>query len=123
MNRLALTLFLTTGALATGAIGACGDDEGGGGTGASSNPGCAPTDPACPALAIESDCLAVVDNSGKDHFALRLAQLSVSKPAELTGPLIYNIIADGINLSLESCNVNGMGTFSIIADFNKPLAL
>jgi hypothetical protein len=108
---------LTCGSIAAiAALGACGDDE----TAASSgNAGCAPTNPACPALAVQSDCLSLVDNSGKDRFALRLSQLSVSAPTALTGQVVYNIIADGININLESCNVSGMGTFSMMAEFNK----
>ncbi|MFP6683154.1 MAG: hypothetical protein VB934_00505, partial [Polyangiaceae bacterium] len=45
---------------------------------------CTPTDPACPALAVESDCLALVDNqvatgdSSLGPFAMRMSQLSVT---------------------------------------------
>ncbi len=100
---------------------ACGDDESGSTSGNSSGTavGCEPSNPACPALAVESDCLALTDNSGRDVFALRLSQLSVTAPNALTSDVVYNIIADGVNINLQSCNVAGMGTFSMIAQFDK----
>jgi len=84
---------------------------------------CTPTDPACPALSVESNCLALVDNQaeGADSgpFAMRISQLSVTAPEALTGPAVYKIVADGVNINLPSCNISGLGTFSWISVFDR----
>lgn len=87
---------------------------------------CTPTDPACPALAIDSDCLALVDNQPKggdtqapEPFAVRISQLSVTAPEALTGPAVYKIVSDGVNINLPSCNVGGLGTFSWLSVFDR----
>jgi hypothetical protein len=80
---------------------------------------CTPTDPACPALAVESECLALVDNSGKDEFALRMAQLTVTQPLALTEPLVQKFIGDGLIANLPACNLDGDGTFSLVTIFNR----
>ncbi len=77
---------------------------------------CAPTDPTCPALAIGSDCLGLVDNTGKDKFALRLAQLSVTGPEVLTKPFVSALVGNGVFINQPACNVAGLGTFSLIAE-------
>jgi hypothetical protein len=87
---------------------------GGAPTGAS----CVPTDPACPALAVKSDCLALVDNTGKDQFVLRMSQLEVVSPAVLSTPLVANLVGKGVNINLPKCNVPGDGTFSLITEFD-----
>ena len=63
--------------------GACGGgDDGTGGSGAGTSSGgnaCDPSSqPNCPAASVESDCVALTDNTGADQFALRLSQLSVT---------------------------------------------
>ena len=105
-------------ALAVTLVGACSDDETGGGK-QPTGENCAPTDPACPALNVDSDCLSLVDNSGKDVFAMRLAQLSITKPEALTSQIIYNLVADGVNVNLPACNVGGTGTFNLITVFDR----
>lgn len=95
-------------------LGACGDDD----TPAGPTSSCAPTDPACPGLG--SECLALTDNSGQDEFALRLAQLSVTKPESLTTDFVSLLISDGVNANLETCNLQGMGSFNFMVVFDKP---
>ena len=106
------------GALLMALVPACSDDDGGS-DGAGGAPSCAPSDPACPALDITSDCLSLVDNTGKDRFVLRLAQLTVSAPEALTQQVVYNLIADGVNINLDACNVSGAGTFSLLTEFDN----
>src|SRR5690606_2459981 len=95
--------------------GACGDDEAPTTTGAS----CTPTDPACPAVGVDSQCLAITDNEGQDVFAVRLAQLVITAPAQLATDLVYNIIGKGVNADLPACNLYGDGTFNFILQFDK----
>ncbi len=84
------------------------------GTGAS----CAPTDPGCVALDVKSDCLGLIDNAGKNHFALRMSQLSVTAPTALTTPTVKKVVGDGVNINLPKCNIPGKGTFSLMVDFD-----
>jgi hypothetical protein len=120
MNRLVVTTIAFGASLAFG-IGACGDDGGdtsGTPTG-SSGATCAPSDPACAATNVASDCVALVDNSGQDGFALRLSQLSITAPAVLAEPLIASIVSDGVYLNAPSCNLQGLGTFNMLTIFDK----
>lgn len=118
MKRFAWTVIAAFSIAGISAATACGDDSEttvnptGGAT-------CVPTDPACPALDVTSDCLGLVDNSGKDEFALRLSQLEISAPAVLASPAVKSIVADGVNINLPACNIPGDGTFSFILQFNR----
>lgn len=110
-------MWVVGGAALTAAFGAgaCGDDDPAPPTTVS----CQPTDPACPALAVSSDCLALTDNTGKDVFAVRLAQLVITAPAALSTEVVYNIIGKGVNADLPACNLFGDGTFNFIVEFDK----
>ncbi|MEM6787706.1 MAG: hypothetical protein AAF928_08810 [Myxococcota bacterium] len=79
---------------------------------------CTPTDPNCPGLG--SACLALTDNAGLDEFTLRLAQLSVLRPASLTTDFVRSLIADGVNANLDACNLFGMGSFNLMVTFDRP---
>ncbi|MBM4357127.1 MAG: hypothetical protein FJ096_03370 [Deltaproteobacteria bacterium] len=117
--HLGVLLFAGLGAVALAA--ACSSSEDGtssSSTSTGSGPGCAPTDPKCPALAVESDCLGLVDNSGKDQFVLRLSQLAVTAPKALTGPTVAKVVGDGVNINLPECNIAGKGTFSLVVEFD-----
>ena len=96
--------------------GACSSKDKAASTGSGAS--CAPTDAACPAVAVKSDCLALVDNAGKDHFVLHLAQLQVTSPKALTTTTIKKVVGDGVNINLEQCNVPGKGTFTLITEFD-----
>jgi len=114
-SRVLRMACLTAGALLASAfaLGACGDDD----TASTPTGSCAPEDPACPGLG--SPCLALTDNSGKDAFALRLAQLTVTKPESLTTNFVAALISDGVNANLPACNLPGMGSFSFMVVFDK----
>ena len=107
-------LALATGTACLFIYAGCGDDE----TGATSSGGasCAPTDPACPA--VDAECLALTDNSGKSQFHLRMSQLTVNAPPVLTTPLVGGIVSTGLNINLPECNLAGDGTFSLITEFD-----
>jgi hypothetical protein len=79
---------------------------------------CTPTDPTCPALSVTSDCLGLVDNAGKDQFAMRLSQLEVTAPKALTSPTVQKVVGDGVYVNLPECNVAGLGTFSLVVEFD-----
>jgi hypothetical protein len=95
----------------------CGDSD-------STNPGnknpttqtCAPTGECA---AVKSDCLALVDNTGKtDKIGLRMAQLAITKPEELAKGAVKSIVANGITMNLDKCNLQGQGTFSWLLEFD-----
>jgi hypothetical protein len=115
MKRLALCLLPLVG-LSTALYTGCEDET----TAASGGGTCLPTDASCPAVAVKSDCLALVDNTGKDKFVQRLSQLSVIKPDALKSELIYGIISKAVYVNLPAtCNIEGDGTFSLITEFDK----
>lgn len=96
------------------------DGSGGGGSGGgttSSEPTC---DPACDANKdIASECVAIVDNKDATKYGLRMAQLTLEKPAALANPLIAGIIDDGVTMNLEDCFLTGNGTFSWLLEFDS----
>lgn len=100
----------------------CGDDTTTDGT-TSGGGTCAPG-AGCPA--VESECIALVDNTGKDKFALRITQLSLSRPAALTNQVITTLLAQGVTLNLPNClseagpaSLKGDGMFSWVLEFDK----
>jgi uncharacterized membrane protein YgcG len=95
-------------------VGACSGGSGDDGTAPTGR--CAPTDPSCPALGVE--CLALYDYSGQPSFTLRMAQLSITRPAVLMTDVLYSIIGDGVNVNLPTCNVSGKGTFCWLMQFD-----
>lgn len=63
-------------------------------------------------------CINLADNAGLDVFALRVAQLTLSKPGPLAAGLLGSLI-DGATLMREpACNLNGQGTFSWLLRFD-----
>jgi hypothetical protein len=103
---------------------ACGDDSGtGSGSGGAQAGECAP-DVGCPT--IESACVAFEDNAGKDTFALRITQLTITKPAALTDPTVKNLLSKGVTFDYPECTAisgdplfTGDGTFSWILEFDR----
>ena len=114
--RVTAALMVLAGALA---MAACGSSDGDSSSSSSSSGSCAPTNAACPALAIKSDCLGLVDNAGKDKFALRLSQLSITAPKVLTDAFVAKLVGDGVFINLPTCNLAGQGTFSLITEFDR----
>lgn len=105
-------------------VGACGDDtgSGGGGGGVPDGQACQVGE-GCPA--VESQCVAFVDNAGKDKFALRISELAITKPEALTQVTITKLLATGILYDYPQCTsesglalFNGDGTFNWILEFD-----
>ena len=92
MTKLTSVPALATGSLLSLLAVGCGDSGGTTGTGSTSGgDGCSP-DVGCPT--VQSDCIAFVDNSAKDTFALRISNLSITAPVALTDPTVayYKLI-------------------------------
>jgi hypothetical protein len=85
------------------ALAGCGDSSSTGGTSSTGSSGgtCAPGT-GCPS--VKSDCIGLVDNSGKSQFTLRMSHLTVQKPAALTDLLVKSLLDLGVSLNLASCN-------------------
>lgn len=90
------------------------------GTGGSGGalPPCALTKPVC--TAVKSDCVALVDNSTLDDFALRIAQISFFKPDAFTGVLEKSAFLTSVTMNLKDCNLKGSGTFSWLVELDLP---
>lgn len=130
----AFVVSASLGALALTSIG-CGDGSGSsaGGGGSSSTGGstggsgastaASPCDPQCDAnKGIKSACVAIEDNSAATTWGLRMSQLTIKAPAELTAeknPVVAGIIAKGVIMNLTDCNLNGNGTFSWLLQFDS----
>ncbi len=99
---LSRSLALTIPALTALALAGCGDSSSSTGTGSTGASGgtCAPGE-GCPAA--KTDCIGLVDNSGKTSFALRISHLTVSKPTALTDPLVKSLLDSGVSINLASC--------------------
>lgn len=126
LMNMVLGFSITAGALAMGMTG-CGDETGSGtgnssssssSTGGSSGFPCSPVDPVC--KQVKSDCIALEDNAGDTGFALRMGQLSITKPDVLkTGSAVGNLVAGGVQMALPKCNLDGTGNFSWILQFDN----
>ena len=92
----------------------CGGDEDGSGGATSGTEDCSQKDPACQGGA----CVALADNAGKTTFGLRMAQLTVTRPAALTNQLVQSIVGNGVLMNLEQCRLTGLGTFNWLLEFD-----
>jgi hypothetical protein len=111
---LILGLGVTVGAASLLVVGCGSDDTEPGNT--PSTQTCAPTGECA---AIKSDCLALVDNTGKtDKIGLRMAQLAITKPVELAKGAVKAIVGNGVAMNLDQCNIQGQGTFSWLLEFD-----
>jgi hypothetical protein len=99
-------------------VAGCGGDDGGTAAAGNTTGGqaCAQTNAAC--TAVKSDCVALVDNSAKTTFGLRMAQLTITKPDILAGPTIGKVVSDAVRMNLQQCRLNGTGTFSWLIEFD-----
>src|SRR4029079_14350263 len=70
---------------------------------------------------VKSDCIALKDNMGQAKFALRMAQLDITAPVGLTGPLIKDVVSSGIAMNLPKCNLGATGTFNLIREFDTAM--
>ncbi len=73
---------------------------------------CSPTDPVC--TKVQSECIALEDNKGKDVFTLRMSQLTVLKPPALAEGVIKDLLENGVLLKLKQCNLEGAGSFNLL---------
>ena len=105
-----------SGATASQSSGAATTASGTGGGGPVIYP-CTPTDPSC--SVVKSDCLALVDNTSKSSFALRVGQLNFAKPDAFTGGIQKAAFLSTIAMNLPQCYLKGSGTFSWIVNFDK----
>lgn len=101
----------------------CGGDETGTGAtqGASSSTtgggaACSPKNPEC--NQVKSDCIALVDNAGGGSVAVRMAQITITKPTVLGSGIVGNLVANGVQMNLDQCNLAGGGTFSWLLQFD-----
>jgi hypothetical protein len=84
-------------------------------TGATMGPPCEPKGAVC--KEVGSDCIALKDNA-TGSIDLRMAQLTITEPAVLAKGVVANIVANGVQMNLEECNLAGGGTFSWILSFD-----
>lgn len=128
-NLFALVVSGSVGLLALSAVGCDGGGDGTGGTagtgtgGATGGSGTGGSNDPCAAQCeankdVASDCIAIVDNAGQSTFGLRMAQLTLEKPAALTNPVVAGLIESGVTMNLKDCNLTGDGTFSWLLQFD-----
>jgi hypothetical protein len=105
----------------TGSASSAGGAGGAGGVGgqsASCNQGaCSPKDPQC--SLVPSCCIALADNKGQPTAGLRMSQITITKPTVLApNSIVGNLVAHGVQMNLEKCNLAGGGTFSWLLHFD-----
>ena len=98
---------------AGGAIAAGGE---GGAGGEAPPPPCHPDDPIC--NLVDSECLALVDNAGRDSGALRVQQITIFKPTAFASGLEYQAITQNLMINLEECNLFGGGTINFLVEMD-----
>jgi hypothetical protein len=78
---------------------------------------CIPKDPQCNQVA--SECIALTDNKGAASPGLRMSQITITKPTVLApGGFVGNLVANGVQMNLDTCNLTGGGTFSWLIQFD-----
>jgi hypothetical protein len=78
---------------------------------------CSPKDPQC--NQVTSDCIALTDNKDAAKPGLRMAQITITKPPVLSpGSIVGNLVANGVQMNLDQCNLAGGGTFSWLLEFD-----
>jgi hypothetical protein len=81
---------------------------------------CTPTDAACnPKTSL---CAAEIDQSSASLFGLRVAQLTIQRPAALTVGIVKTIIEGAALPDRPECNLDGGGTFSWLLRFDTTSA-
>lgn len=104
-------------------------DPGGGGSSNATGPGtggaggvappppCDPTAPVC--NLVDSECLALVDNSQLSTFGFRVSQVSVAKPDAFAPPALQNsVITQAVTPNLPDCNLVGSGYLSWLLEMD-----
>jgi hypothetical protein len=80
-------------------------------------PECALTDPLC--TQVDSDCLALEDNSAKTKYGFRVQQATIWKPDAFSGGLEYTAIFQAITMNLPECYLQGGGTVNILVEVDE----
>ena len=113
LSTIIRSALLAGSALVAGLVG-CGSDE----TTAGSTGGDAACEPDADCLKyvgeVASDCLALVDNGGTASAALRMSQLTITRPEVLATGAVAGIVGGAVKLNATACNLNGTATFSWI---------
>jgi hypothetical protein len=71
---------------------------------------------------VDSECIALKDNA-TGSIDLRIAQLTVSEPPVFSKGVVANIVANGVQMNLEECNLAGAGTFSWLLSFDPATSM
>lgn len=115
MRASAIVLWLSAGAMVVvGSVAGCGGDDTSGAA-ATSGADCSPK---AGCSDVESECVALADNSGKTKYALRMSQLVVTTPKVLAEGLVAGIVGEGVTLDREACYLTGGGTFNWLLEFD-----
>lgn len=102
--------------------GGAGGGAGGGGTGdpcvdtVPLSGGCAPSGAEC--NKVLSRCIALEDTCTSVKPLFRIGQLSIGKPAVFSGGAVGNLLSDAAMMNLPQCNLDGIGAFSWLIQFN-----
>ncbi|RLB63746.1 MAG: hypothetical protein DRI90_06170 [Deltaproteobacteria bacterium] len=110
-----LDTTVTGGAGGTGGVGGV-TTTGGGGSGGELPPLCHPDAPIC--NQVESDCLALEDNSEKDVYGLRIQSLDIWKPDAFATDPEYTAVMQSLTMNLPECYLQGGGTINWILELD-----
>lgn len=78
---------------------------------------CAPQGAVC--TAVTSRCIALDDPCGKSSYTMRMSQLTITAPQVLAQGLVASIVANGVQMNLPECNLQGNGAFSWLLQFDE----
>jgi hypothetical protein len=104
-------------ALAVSVSAGCGSDSDDADT-AGSTTGTATCAPGAACTDVQSECLALVDNSASAKPGLRIMHLDVLKPAALSNQFVLDLIRGGVLLNKTECYLDGKGTFTWLLEFD-----
>jgi hypothetical protein len=112
LSRSALFLCLTTAATLVAGCGADGDPT------TATGPEALHCGVAPRCEAVDDECLGTVDNAAASRFGLRMSELDVTRPAELTDGTVGRVVAGAVQPANPSCRLYGSGTFSWLLRFD-----
>jgi hypothetical protein len=69
-------------------------------------------------MAVDKECIGLVDNKGQMKFGLRMSELDLTAPPALTKGLVKTTVQGNVTPSVPTCNLNGSGTFSWLIQFD-----
>jgi hypothetical protein len=84
----------------------------------SSGTGGAPCAPGAACMAVDKDCIGLVDNAAQPSAGLRMSQLSLTKPSALNTGLVKNVVQGGVLPNIPTCNLGGSATFNWLLQFD-----